>query len=156
MGWDQAPDTVARDLTHIYDRILQNHQPQGCLPKPLARDTTTPVQTRLSARRKESAKKNTQRRNGVRMRHRRTVARRNRNGRGMGDAPSWRQTADACCYSRALLATLFLQRIGPDAGFVRLVMPALLLIIYRLSFALRPNHPAGRNRPRRTSKRNPQ
>jgi len=25
----------------------------------------------------------------------------------MGDAPSWRQTADACCYSRALLATFF-------------------------------------------------
>jgi hypothetical protein len=42
---------------------------------------------------------------------------------------------------------LFLQRIGPDAGFVRLVLPALLLIIYHLSFALRPNHPAGRNQP---------
>lgn len=57
MGWDQAPDTVARDITQICDRILQNHQPQGCLPKPSARDATTPVQTRLSARRNESAKK---------------------------------------------------------------------------------------------------
>jgi hypothetical protein len=66
----------------------------------------------------------------------------------MGDTPSWRQTADACCYSRALLATfIVLQRIGPDAGFVRLVLPAPLLFIYRLSFALRPNHPAGRNQP---------
>jgi len=41
------------------------------------------------------------------MRHRRTIVQRNRNGRGMGDTPSWRQPADAHCYSRALLATLF-------------------------------------------------
>jgi hypothetical protein len=34
----------------------------------------------------------TQRRAGVRMRHRRTAVRRNRKGRGMGDTPSWRQT----------------------------------------------------------------
>ena len=103
------------------------------------------MQTRLSARRKEPAK-NTQRRYGVRMRYRWAIARRNRKGRGMGDTPSRRQTLNADCYSRALLAT-FLQRIGPDAGCVRLVMPALLLIICRLAFALRPNHTAGRNQP---------
>lgn len=105
MGWDQAPDTVVRDIKSTIE-FFKTAQPQGCLPKPPARDAKTPVQTRLSARRKE-LEKNTQRRNGVRMRHRRTVARRNRNGRGMGDTPSWRQTADACCYSRALLATFF-------------------------------------------------
>jgi hypothetical protein len=98
----------------------------------------SPEQTRLSARR-EDLQKNTQRRNGVRMRHRRTIAQRNRNGRGMGDTPSWRQNTDACCYSRALLATLFLQRIGPECRFCRpACLPALLLFINHLSFALRP------------------
>jgi hypothetical protein len=61
----------------------------------------------------------------------------------MGTPPPWRQTYDADCYSRALLATLFLQRVGPDAGsVVRLAMPARLLVIYRLSFALRQLRPA--------------
>ena len=41
------------------------------------------------------------------MRYRGAVAQRNRNGRGMGDTPSWRPDTDAHCYSRALLATLF-------------------------------------------------
>ena len=53
------------------------------------------------------------------MRYRGTDVQRNRNGKGMGDTPSWRPNTDAYCYSRALLVTLFFAdfRSG-NAGFM--------------------------------------
>jgi len=73
------------------------------------------------------------------MRHRRANAQRNRNGRGMGDTPSWRQNTNAHCYSRALLVTLFFQRVGERRICVRLHPAAVLNCFFNhLLFALRP------------------
>ena len=94
--------------------------------------------TRLSARRK-ILQKNTQRRTGVRMRYRRTIVRRSKKWMRQGDTPSWRQPANACCYSRALFVALFF------AAFSDLEIPDLTpgcfasptAFSYHLSFALR-------------------
>jgi len=68
------------------------------------------------------------------MRYRRTDVQRNRNGKGMGDTPSWRLNTDAHCYSRALLVTLFSAdfRSG-NAGFIS-GLPAPCLCFYLQRF----------------------
>jgi len=45
----------------------------------------------------------------------------------MGDTPSWRQAADACCYSRALLVALFFAAFLAGESDLSSDLPALLL-----------------------------
>lgn len=95
--------------------------------------------------------KNTQRRNGVRMRYRRANARRNRKGRGMGDTPSRRQTIDADCYSRALLATLFCAACRPECGLYHPVL-CCFLTTCTCPTSCCQTHPAGK--PAQNTRRN--
>jgi hypothetical protein len=51
----------------------------------------------------------------------------------MGDTPSWRQTTDAHCYSRALLATLFFSESGCGTS-VCAYIPLLFLTAFMNCF----------------------
>lgn len=131
----KAPDGIAS----ISSRNLLNRSALRPSAKSSSPGATAPEQTRLSAHRRDLQKKRTQRRTGVRMRYRRTIVRRSKKWMRQGDTPSWRQPANACCFSRALFVALFF------AAFSDLEIPDLTpgcfasptAFSYHLSFALR-------------------